>query len=111
MSEQASASQTEVHARLAAIVESSDDPIISKDLHGLVTSWNRAAERLFGYTAAEMVGRSITTIFPLDRMDEEAILLDRIARGEQINRYETMRRHKDGRAISVSVTISPIKDG
>lgn len=111
MNESAPASQDDVRARLAAIVESSDDPIISKDLSGIVTSWNKAAERLFGYAAAEMVGRPITMIFPLDRIDEEAVLLARIARGEQIDRYETIRRHKNGRTISVSVTISPIKDG
>ena len=111
MNESAPASQDDVRARLAAIVESSDDPIISKDLSWIVTSWNKAAERLFGYAAAEMVGRPITMIFPLDRIDEEAVLLARIARGEQIDRYETIRRHKNGRTISVSVTISPIKDG
>ena len=97
-------------ARLAAIVESSDDPIISKDLAGIVTSWNRAAERLFGYAAEEMIGAPITTIFPSDRSDEEAILLARIGRGDRVERYETIRRHKDGRQINVSVTISPIRD-
>jgi PAS domain S-box-containing protein len=105
-----STSLDDVRSRLAAIVESSDDPIISKDLRGIVTSWNRAAERLFGYRAGEMIGQSITTIFPLDRIDEEMTLLGRVARGEQVERYETVRRHKDGQTISVSVTISPIRD-
>jgi PAS domain S-box-containing protein len=100
----------EVRSRLAAIVESSHDPIISKDLSGIVTSWNRAAEQLLGYTAAEMIGQPITTVFPPDRVDEEAVLLARIARGENVDRYETVRWHKDGRIISVSVTISPIRD-
>jgi two-component system, LuxR family, sensor kinase FixL len=100
----------EVRSRLAAIVESSHDPIISKDLSGIVTSWNRAAEQLLGYTAAEMIGQPITTVFPPDRVDEEAVLLARIARGEYVDRYETVRWHKDGRIISVSVTISPIRD-
>ncbi len=110
MSESAPVRLDDFRARLAAIVESSDDAIVSKDLHGIVTSWNRAAERLFGYTAAEMIGQPITTIFLLDRIDEEAGLLARIARGEQIDRYETVRVHRDGHAINVSVTISPIKD-
>jgi two-component system, LuxR family, sensor kinase FixL len=110
MTEPASTSLNDVRSRLAAIVESSDDPIISKDLRGIVTSWNRAAERLFGYRAGEMIGQPITTIFPLDRIDEEATFLSRVARGEQVEHYETVRRHKDGHAISVSVTISPIRD-
>jgi two-component system sensor kinase FixL len=96
--------------RLAAIVESSSNAILSKDLGGVVTSWNRAAERLFGYTAAEMIGRPITTIFPPDRVNEEAAILARIGRGEQVDRYETIRRHREGRDIHVSLTISPIKD-
>ncbi len=110
MSESAPVRLDDFRARLAAIVESSDDAIVSKDLHGIVTSWNRAAERLFGYTAAEMIGQPITTIFTLDRIDQEAGWLARIARGEQIDRYETVRVHRDGHAINVSVTISPIKD-
>jgi two-component system sensor kinase FixL len=105
----ATTSMDDVRAHLAAIIESSDDPIISKDLSGIVTSWNKAAERLFGYTAAEMIGRPITAIFPADRIDEEADLLARIAHGERIDRYETMRRHKEGGLIRVSATISPIR--
>jgi two-component system, LuxR family, sensor kinase FixL len=95
---------------LAAIVESSEDAIVSKDMHGIVMSWNRAAERLFGYSASEIIGQPITTIFPADRVGEEAAILTRIVRGERLEHYKTMRRHKDGRTISVSVTISPIVD-
>ena len=96
--------------RLAAIVESSDDAIIAKDLNGVILSWNRAAERLFGYTASEMIGQPLTVIFPPDRIEEEAFILDRIRRGETVEHYETARRRKDGRIISVSATISPIRD-
>jgi PAS domain S-box-containing protein len=110
MNKPAGPNSDDIRSRLAAIVESSDDPIISKDLDGIVTSWNGAAERLFGFTAAEMVGQPITTIFPLDRVDEEAEFLRRVSRGEKVERYETIRHHKDGRAISVSVTISPLRD-
>jgi two-component system sensor kinase FixL len=95
---------------LAAIIESSDDAIIAKDLNGVILSWNRAAERLFGYTAAEVFGQPITVIFPPDRIEEEAVILDRIRRGETVDHYETTRRRKDGEIISVSATISPIRD-
>jgi two-component system, LuxR family, sensor kinase FixL len=91
-------------------VESSDDAIVSEDLHGIVTSWNKAAERLFGYAAPEIVGRPITPILPSDRINEEVTFLGRIGNGESVDHYETIRRHKDGRTISVSVTISPIRD-
>lgn len=97
-------------ARLAAIVESSDDAIVAKDLHGMVLAWNRAAERLFGYTAAEMIGHPITVIFPNDRMTEEAGILEKVGRGERIEHYITERRRKDGQIIRVSVTISPLRD-
>jgi two-component system, LuxR family, sensor kinase FixL len=97
-------------ARLAAIVESSDDAIVAKDLHGVILSWNRAAERLFGYTASEVFGRSITVIFPPDRIEEEAVILGRIRSGERVDHYETARRHKDSQIINVSVTASPIRD-
>ena len=96
--------------RLAAIVDWSDDAIISKDLSGTVLSWNRAAEQLFGYTAAEIIGKPITIIFPPERVSEEASILAQIARGERIAHYETERRRRDGQVISVSVTISPIRD-
>jgi PAS domain S-box-containing protein len=97
-------------SRLAAIVGSSDDAIIAKDLNGVILSWNKAAERLFGYTASEVFGRPITVIFPPDRTEEEAVILGRIRCGERVDHYETARRRKDGQVINVSVTISPIRD-
>lgn len=100
----------QAQARLAAIVESTDDAIISKDLNGIVQSWNRGAERIFGYGAAEIIGRSITTIIPEDRLDEEPAILERLRHGEKIDHYDTVRRHKDGHLINVSITISPIFD-
>jgi two-component system sensor kinase FixL len=98
----------EAQRRLAAIVESSTDAIIGKDINGRVMSWNRAAETMFGYTAAEMIGRAIVTLFPADRLDEEADILQRIHRGERMTHFETTRLHKDGHEIPVSVTISPV---
>jgi two-component system sensor kinase FixL len=97
-------------AWLAAIVACSNDPIVAKDLQGIVSSWNDAAERLFGYTAQEMIGRPITVIFPPDRVAEEDQILGRVARGELVDRFETERLHRSGRRIPVSVTISPVKD-
>jgi PAS domain S-box-containing protein len=97
--------------RLAAIVESSEDAIISKDLDGIVISWNQAAEQLFGYTAEEMVGKSITILIPPDRLDEEPVILERIRRGERIEHYETVRQRKDGSLLDISLTVSPIRDG
>jgi two-component system sensor kinase FixL len=97
-------------SRLAAIVESSSDAIVSKDLGGTVTSWNRAAELLLGYSAKEIIGQPITVIFPPDRVDEEAAILEKIVHGDRVERYKTIRRHKGGRLISVSVTVSPIRD-
>jgi PAS domain S-box-containing protein len=94
----------------AAIVQASDDAIISKTLDGVVTSWNPGAERIFGYAAAEMIGRPITTIIPADLVHEEAEFLRRLARGEHIDHYETVRVRKDGRAINISVTLSPVHD-
>lgn len=96
--------------RLAAIVESSDDAIISKDLQGIITTWNRGAERLFGYTAQEAVGRSVTILIPPERNNEEPGILDRIRRGEPIDHYETIRRRKDGTLLNVSLTVSPLRD-
>ena len=98
----------ETRALLAAIVESSDDAIISKDLDGTITSWNAGAERIFGYTAEEMIGKPITVIIPVDRADEEPSILARIRRGERISHYETMRRRKDGHLISISLAVSPV---
>jgi PAS domain S-box-containing protein len=96
--------------RLAAIVESSDDAIVGKDLNGIVTSWNRSAEVIFGYTAAEMLGASIMCLLPPERRDEETQILAKIRLGERIDHFETQRLAKGGRRIDVSVTISPIRD-
>jgi two-component system sensor kinase FixL len=97
--------------RLAAIVESSNDAIVSKSLNGIVTSWNTAAERMLGYRAEEIVGQSIVVLFPADRLGEEDAILARIRRGERVAHYETVRRRKDGNLIPVSLTVSPIRDG
>jgi PAS domain S-box-containing protein len=95
---------------LAALVSSAEDAIVSKTLQGIVTSWNPGAEKLFGYTAAEMLGRPIALLVPSDHPDEEPQILERIRRGERIEHYETHRVRKDGRIIDVSLTVSPIKD-
>jgi PAS domain S-box-containing protein len=100
----------DLDARLAAIVESSQDAIISKGLDGEITSVNRAAEQLFGYTAAELMGKPITTLFPDDRLQEEVSIIERIRQGIRVENYETVRRRKDGSLIEVSLTVSPIKD-
>jgi PAS domain S-box-containing protein len=97
-------------ARLAAIVEWSDDAIVSKDLNGFITSWNKGAERLFGYTAAEAVGQPVTMLIPENHLDEEPGILERIRRGESIDHYETQRKHKNGALFDVSLTVSPIRD-
>jgi PAS domain S-box-containing protein len=103
--------QTERAARwLAAIVDSSDDAIISKDLNGVVTSWNESAERLFGYTAAEAVGKPITILIPADRLPEETEILARLKRGERMEHFETVRKRKDGTLLDISLTVSPVKD-
>lgn len=96
--------------RLAAIVESSDDAIISKDLSGIVQSWNQAAERIFGYTAEEMIGTSIRRIIPDDRQYEEDTVLSSIRAGRRLDHFETVRRTRDGRLIPISLTVSPILD-
>jgi len=96
--------------RLAAIVESADDAIISKDLNGIVTTWNRAAERIFGYRAEEMIGRSITTIIPPELHGDEPRILQTIARGQRIDHFETVRIAKNGQRIDVSLTVSPVRD-
>jgi PAS domain S-box-containing protein len=100
----------ETRSRLAAIVESSDDAIIGKDLSGIVTSWNAGAGKLFGYAASEMIGQSISRIIPSDHSEEEEMILGRIAQGETVNHFETMRLRKDGKMVNVSVTVSPITD-
>ena len=96
--------------RLASIVESSDDAIVSKDLDGIIDSWNTGAERLFGYTPAEAIGKSISILIPPDRRDEERAILERIRRGERVDHYETVRRRKDASLVEISLTVSPIRD-
>ena len=96
--------------RLAAVVQSSHDAIVAKDLNGIITDWNQSAERIFGYKPKEIIGKSILTLIPSDRQDEEREILKRIRRGKSIEHYETVRRRKDGTLIDVSLTISPIKD-
>src|SRR5439155_16544311 len=95
---------------LAAIVESSEDAIYGETSDGVVVSWNKGAERIYGYPAAEMLGRSLSVLIPPDRPHELREITDRIKRGEHVSRYETVRARKDGRFIPVSLTISPIKD-
>jgi two-component system sensor kinase FixL len=95
---------------LAAIVESSEDAIVSETLDGIVTSWNQAAERIFGYTAGEMLGQSISLLAPPGRADDIADILERIRRGEPVEHYKTERRRKDGRVIRIALTVSPVRD-
>ncbi|WP_225772338.1 PAS domain S-box protein [Inquilinus sp. Marseille-Q2685] len=96
--------------RLAAIVESSDDAILAKDLEGTITSWNGGAQRLFGYAAEEMIGKPILILVPLDRRDEEALILARLRAGERIDHLETVRRRRDGSLVEVSLSVSPVRD-
>jgi PAS domain S-box-containing protein len=96
---------------LAAIVDSSDDAIISKTLDGIVSSWNKAAERMFGYTGDEAIGQHITLIIPRDRRDEETKIIERLKRGERTDHFETIRVRKDGTPLEISLTISPVRDG
>ena len=100
----------EALSHLAAIVESSEDAIISKTLEGIILSWNKGAERIFGYSAEEAIGKSILILFPPDRVDEEPAILEKLKRGERIDHYETVRVTKDGRKVDISLTISPIRD-
>ncbi|MGA8782117.1 MAG: PAS domain S-box protein, partial [Terracidiphilus sp.] len=100
----------EASQRLAALVEFSDDAIVSKDLKGIVTSWNPAAERMFGFSAKEMIGRPITVIISPELRDEETNILATIARGERIEHFETVRVKKNGETVDVSLTVSPVKD-
>lgn len=99
----------ELRQYFAAIVESSQDAILSKDLNGIITSWNQGAEQLFGYTAEEVIGKSVTILIPADRQSEEPTILARIRHGERVDHYETVRRHKDGALIDISLTVSPIR--
>lgn len=101
--------ESEAQARLAAIVHSSEDAIISKDLDGIVTSWNRGAERLFGHTAEQAIGRPITLIIPPERHAEETSILQRIRSGEAVEHYETVRMRRDGTLVDISLTVSPIR--
>jgi PAS domain S-box-containing protein len=100
----------ELRQYLVAIVESSHDAILSKTLDGTITSWNRGAERLFGYSAEEMIGKSVTLLIPEDRQNEEPTIIARLRRGETIDHYETVRRRKDGSLVDISLTVSPIRD-
>src|SRR5256885_15549110 len=108
ISSQKSAEMASRH--LAAIVESSEDAIISKNLDGVIQTWNAAAERMFGYTAPEIVGRSVLTLIPRERHHEEDEILGRLRRGERIEHFETVRRAKDGTLLDISLTLSPVKD-
>jgi PAS domain S-box-containing protein len=101
---------TELRERLAAIVESSDDAIISKSLSGIIQTWNRGAERIFGYKSEEIIGKHISTLAAPETVDEIPDILQRIARGERVDHYQTKRKTKDGRILTVSLTVSPIRD-
>jgi len=107
-----SANGHDLHAarRLAALVESSDDAIVSKDLNGIIQSWNPGAEKIFGYSAEEIIGKSIMLLIPPERRAEERMILERIRNGQRVHHYETMRLRRDGVLLDVSLTISPIKD-
>ena len=109
--EQARSAAEERAQQLVSIVESSDDAIISKNLDGIIRTWNPGAERLFGYTAGEAIGKPVTILFPPGREDEEPGILARIRSGERIHHYETVRRRKDGRLLDISLTVSPVRDG
>jgi two-component system, chemotaxis family, CheB/CheR fusion protein len=100
----------ELAQRLACIVESSDDAIVSKSLDGIISTWNQGAERLFGYAADEIIGKPVTILIPPDRHDEEPRIIERILRGERIDHYETVRRRKDGSLVEISLTVSPVKN-
>ena len=97
-------------ARLAAIVESSDDAIISTDLNGIIATWNKGAEHIFGYSTVEAVGRPFTILIPADRFENEAKILKEVLKGKRVDHYETVRQRKDGSLIDISLTISLLKD-
>ncbi len=105
-----SRSEAELRAHLAAVVECSDDAIISKTLEGIIKTWNVGAQRIFGYTADEVIGKPITILMPPEREDEEPTILERIKRGERIDHYQTVRRRKDGTLLDISLTVSPVMD-
>ena len=100
----------EIRFRLAAVVESSDDAIVSKTLDGIITTWNKGAERMFGYQSHEVVGKSITILIPPDRLGEEPVILEKLGRGDRVDHYETVRMRKDGTLFDISLTVSPVKD-
>jgi PAS domain S-box-containing protein len=95
---------------IAAIVESSEDAVLTKDLNGLITSWNHGARRLFGYAAEEVIGKPVTILIPAERHNEEPTMLARIRRGERIDHYETVRQRKDGSTVDISLTVSPVRN-
>src|SRR6185503_4844937 len=100
----------EASLSLAAIVESSDDAIVRKNLKGIIQSWNKGAERIFGYQEEEVVGKPITILIPPDRLQEEELILGRLSRGERVDHFETVRMRKDGSLLDISVTVSPIRN-
>jgi PAS domain S-box-containing protein len=102
------AEQAALH--LAAIVENSDDAILTKDLDGIIISWNRGAERLFGYSPTEIIGKPVTTLIPPHKLDEEPTILARLKAGERIDHYETIRKRKDGSLVDISLTVSPLRN-
>src|SRR2546423_1531196 len=99
---------SEDRARLFAIVQSSEDAIISTSLDGTITSWNPAAEKMFGYSETEAIGKHISLIIPKDRLDEEKMIIENIRNGRKINHFETIRRSKHGNEINISLTVSPV---
>jgi PAS domain S-box-containing protein len=108
LSDRVSADQIRQH--LASIVESSDDAIISKDFNGIITSWNKGAQQIFGYTAEEVIGKPVTILMPPDRYDEEREIIGRIRQGQRVDHYETIRQGKDGTLLNVSLTVSPMRN-
>src|SRR3954467_5777109 len=101
----------ELRSRLAAIVASSDDAIISKNLEGIIVTWNEGATRIFGYTPEEVIGKSITILIPRERLEEEPAILARLRAGERVDHYETVRVRNDGTFVDISLTISPVRNG
>src|SRR3954469_9970882 len=100
----------ELSSRLAAIVASSDDAIISKNLEGIIVTWNEGATRIFGYTPEEVIGKSITILIPRERLDEEPAILAQLRAGQRVDHYETVRVRKDGSCVDISLTISPVRN-
>jgi len=96
--------------QIAAIVESTEDAVVTKDLDGVITSWNQGAQRLFGYSAEEAIGKPVTMLIPMDRQDEEPVILARIRRVERVEHFDTVRQRKDGSAVDISLTISPVRN-